>query len=63
MIEGVYDDVELVTEESMMPRSFSSRCYGGGGVDDAGAPQVVAVAEVGSMMPEPLEPLLWWMQS
>jgi hypothetical protein len=56
-------------------REPSSRCYGGGqvddvgaprvsvaaqgGVDDARAPQAIAVAEVGSMMLEPLESLLW----
>jgi hypothetical protein len=51
MIEGVYDNVELVMKDSRDE-----------GVDDAkgggAASRVVAVAEAGSMMPEPLESLL-----
>jgi hypothetical protein len=35
-----------------------SRCYGRGGVNDAGAPQVVATMEVRSKMQEPLSHLL-----
>jgi hypothetical protein len=46
MIEGVYDNVELVMKES-------DDAKGGGA-----ASRVVAVAEAGSMMPEPLESLL-----
>jgi hypothetical protein len=51
MIEGVYDDVELMTEESMMLKVVAqlvlSCCCGGGGVDAVGAPRAVAAAEAG----------------
>jgi hypothetical protein len=47
MVEGDYDDVELVTEGSMTPKVAAQLL------------KLFAAPEAGPMVPEPFEPLLW----